>query len=184
MSQDDVAREIHKAHRYTKMVVCVRKCLEEDGCFDRGYVVDATDRHVLLHLVTDDIRLAGYVILRVDDISEVRSDFDQCQFIQKALHLRRMTPERPVLVDLNSIETILASISEHYSLMVVHREAMGQNEFSIGELDSIGDKTFCLREIDRDAKWAGIKRMRFDEVTRIEFDGGYETALAQVAGLA
>lgn len=183
MSQDDVVREINKAKRYTKMVVCARKCLEEDGCFDRGYVVDASDRYVLLHLVSDDIRLAGYAILRVEDISEVKSDFDDCQFIQKALHLRRMAPERPVLIDLKSIETILASISEHYSLMVVHREAVNQNEFSIGEVESIADKTFSLREIDHDAKWVGTKRIRFEEVTRIEFDGGYETALAQVAGL-
>jgi hypothetical protein len=183
MSREDVAREIQKAKRHTKMVVCSRKCLEDEGCFDRGYVVDATDRHVLLHLVGDDIRLAGYAILRVDDITEVKCDFDNCQFIQKALHLRRMTPERPVLIDLKSIETILASVSEHYSLMIVHREAVDQQEFSIGELESIGDKTFALREIDRDAKWVGSKRIRFDEVTRIEFDGGYETALAQVAGL-
>ncbi len=183
MSREDVLREIHKAKRYTKMVACARKCLEEDGCFDRGYVVDATDSHVLLHLVTDDIRLAGYVILRVEDISDVQANFEECQFIQKALHLRRMAPERPVLIDLNSIETILASISEHYSLMVVHRETAGQNDFSVGELESISGKTFSLREIDHDAKWVGTKRIRMEEVTRIEFDGGYETALAQVAGL-
>lgn len=183
MSRDDVLREIHKAKRYTKMVACERKCLEEDGCFDRGYVVDATDDHVLLHLVSDGIRLEGYVILRVDDITEVQSDFEECQFIQKALQLRRMEPERPVLIDLKSIETILSSISEHYSLMVVHREEVGENQFCIGEVESIADKTFSLREIDHDAKWVGSKRIRFEEVTRIEFDGGYETALAQVAGL-
>jgi hypothetical protein len=183
MSQDEVSKEIGKAKRFTKLIVCARKCLEGDGCFDRGYVVDASDRHVLLHLVTDDIRLGGYVILRIEDISEVRTDFDEHHFIEKALNLRRMAPERPVLVDLNSIESILGSIAEHYSLMVVHREALNQPERLIGEVESICDKTFNLREIDREAKWVGTKRVRFDEVTRIEFDGGYETAIAQVAGL-
>jgi hypothetical protein len=183
MSREAVGREILKAKRYTKMVVCTRDCLEENGCFDRGYVVDATDEHVLLHLVSDDIRLEGYAVLRIADISEVKSDFDEYHFIEKALNLRRMVPERPVLVDLKSIETILASISEHYSLMVVHRESVHQNEFHIGEVETICDKTFNLREIDHEAKWVGTKRIRFDEVTRIEFDGGYETALAQVAGL-
>jgi hypothetical protein len=32
-----------------------------------------------------------------------------------------------------------------------------------------------------DAKWGGTKRIGFDEITRIDFDGGYETALALVA---
>ena len=156
---------------------------EGDGCFDRGYVVDASDRYVLLHLVTDDIRLGGYVVLRIEDIFEVRTDFDEQGFIEKALNLRRMAPERPVLVDLNCIETVLASIAEHYSLMVIHREALNQPERFVGEIEAICDKTFNLREIDHDGKWVGTKRFRYDEVTRIEFDGGYETAIAQVAGL-
>jgi hypothetical protein len=183
MSQEDVLREIQKAKRYTKMVVCARRCLEGDGCTDRGYVVDANDQHVLLHLVGDDIRLDGYAVLRVRDVTEVRSDFDAYQFIEKALHLRHMTPQRPALVDLNSVESILASIGEHYSLVVVHCETVDQDGCFIGEIDSICGKTFQLREIDREAKWAGVKRIRLDDVTRIEFDGGYETALAQVAGL-
>jgi hypothetical protein len=183
MSQNEVLKEIGKAKRYTKLIVCARKCLEGDGCFDRGYVVDANDRYVLLHLVTDDIRLGGYVVLRIEDITEVRTGFDEQQFIEKALNLRRMAPERPVLVDLNSIETILTSIAEHYALMVIHREAVSQPERVIGEVESICDKTFNLRQIDREAKWVGTKRVRFDEVTRIEFDGGFVTALAQVAGL-
>ncbi len=184
MTQDEVTREIQKAKRHTKLIVCARKCLEASGCFDRGYVVDASERYVLIHAVTGDIRLGGYVVLRIDDISDVKTEVGEHQFIEKALALRRMAPERPVLVDLNSIESILGSIAEHYSLMIVHREAVNQPERLVGEVESLCDKTFNLREIDREAKWAGTKRVRFDEVTRIEFDGGYETAIAQVAGLA
>ena len=183
MSREDVVKEIAKARRHTKMVICNRKCLEDAGCYDRGYVVDANEKFVLLHMVTDDIRLEGYVVLRLDDITEVKADFDNCRFIEKALHLRKMIPVRPALVDLNSMETILASVDEHFSLMVVHREAVDQSECFIGSLESIADKTFSMKEIDRDAQWCGVKRMRVDEVTRVEFNGGYETALAQVAGL-
>lgn len=183
MSREDVIKEIARAKRHTKMVICNRKCLEDAGCFDRGYVVDANEQFVLLHLVTDDIRLEGYVALRLDDITGVKSDFDNHRFIEKALQLRKMFPQRPVLVDLNSMETILASVDEHFSLMVVHREAVDQSECHIGSLESIADKTFVMKEIDRDAQWCGVKRFRVDEVTRVEFNGGYETALAQVAGL-
>ncbi len=184
MSREDVIKEIAKAKRHVKMVICNRKCLEDAGCYDRGYVVDANEKHVLLHLVTDDIRLEGYVVLRLDDITEVKTDFDNLRFIEKALQLRRMVPERPALVDLNSMETILGSVDEHFSLMVIHREAVDQTECHIGSLEGIADKTFTIKEIDRDAQWCGVKRFRVDEVTRVEFNGGYETALAQVAGIS
>lgn len=183
MTREEVLKAVQKAKRYRKMVMCYRKCLEEEGCYDRGYVVDASDDFVLLHLVNDNIRLDGYVVLRVGDITEVVCDFDNYKFIEKALNMRKMEPERPVLVDLHSMETILQSISEHFPLMVVHREVVNGDACYIGSLEELHDKTFTMREVDREAKWIGSKRIRLEEVTRIEFDGGYETALAQVAGI-
>ena len=183
MSTEEILKKILTAKRYCKMVLCFRKCLEENGCFDRGYVVDATDRYALLHVVDDRIELDGYVILRTEDITEVECEFPSLKFIEKALAIRRMQPERPALVDLTSMESILRSIDEHFPLLVVHREQVNGDECWIGSLDSVGDKTFLLNAMNPEAKWNGAKRFRFDEVTRIEFDGGYETALAQVAGI-
>ncbi len=183
MSKEEILRKVLTAKRYRKMVLCSRKCLEEGGCYDRGYVVDANERFVLLHIVDDRIELDGYVVLRTEDITEVVCEFDNYKFIEKALAIRRMEPERPMLVDLTSMEAVLRSIDEHFPLLVVHREEVNGDECWIGSLDSVSDKTFTLRAMDPDAKWSGPKRIRFDEVTRVEFDGGYETALAQVAGI-
>jgi len=183
MSQEELTKKIQKAKRYCKLVKCARTCLEDEGCYDIGYVVDANDRYVLLHLVSENIRLDGYVVLRMQDITDVTCDFENYEFIEKALGMRKMEPERPVLVDLNSIETVLRSIEENFRLMVVHRESSDENERFAGMVETIGGKTFTLRAMDEKAKWSGSKRIRFDEVTRIEFDGGYETALAQVAGI-
>ncbi|MCH8203734.1 MAG: hypothetical protein IID09_01155 [Candidatus Hydrogenedentes bacterium] len=183
MSKEEILKKVLTAKRYRKMVLCYRKCLEGDDCYDRGYVVDGNERYVLLHIVDDRIELDGYVVLRTEDITEVLCEFDNYKFIEKALAIRRMEPERPTLVDLTSMEAVLRSIDEHFPLLVVHREEVNGDECWIGSLDSVAEKTFTLRAIDRDAKWSGAKRIRFDEVTRVEFDGGYETALAQVAGI-
>ncbi len=183
MSTEEILKKVLTARRYRKRVLCYRKCLEEDDCYDRGYVVDANSRYVLLHIVDDRIELDGYVVLRTEDITEVLCEFSNYRFIEKALAIRRMEPARPTLVDLTSMKTALRSIDEHFPLLVVHREEVNGDECWIGSLDSVSDKTFTLRAMDPDAKWSGPKRFRFNEVTRIEFDGGYETALAQVAGI-
>ena len=184
MCSDEILKKINTARRYTKLVLCYRRCLQEGyGCCDRGYVVDANEKYVLLHAVDDRIELDGYVLLRMGDVTEVNFDFDTHRFIEKALAIRKQQPERPALVDLTTLETVLASIDEHFPLLVVHREEGGGVRRWVGSLESIGDKTFTLRSMEPDAKWSGVKRIRFDEVTRIEFNGGYETALAQVAGI-
>ncbi|MDK1021666.1 MAG: hypothetical protein QGD90_08545 [Candidatus Hydrogenedentes bacterium] len=183
MSREEILKKVLTAKRYRKMVLCYRKCFEENDCYDRGYVVDANSRYVLLHIVDDRIELDGYVVLRTEDITEVLCQFDNYRFIEKALAIRRMEPARPTLVDLTSMKAALRSIDEHFPLLVVHREEINGDECWIGSLDSVSDKTFTLRAMDPDAKWSGSKRFRFNEVTRIEFDGGYETALAQVAGI-
>lgn len=183
MSRDEVLKRVHTARRYTKMVLCYRKCLEEEDCFDRGYVVDSNDQYVLLHIVDDRVELDGYVLLRIEDITEVQCEFDNYRFIEKALAIRKQEPERPVLIDLTSLVTALSSIDDIFPLLVVHREVVTDDRCWVGSIESLNDKTFTMREMNPDAKWSGSKRIRFDEVTRVEFNGGYETALAQVAGI-
>lgn len=183
MSKEEMLKRVLSAKRYRKMVLCYRKCLEGDDCYDRGYVVDANDRYVLLHIVDDRIELDGYVILRTEDITEVQCEFSNYRFIEKALAIRKMEPERPALVDLTDMSAALQSIDQHFPLLVIHREEAGGNERWIGSLDGVCEKTFTLNAMDPDATWSGPKRIRFEEVTRIEFNGGYETALAQVAGI-
>lgn len=183
MSKEEILKKIITAKRYRKMVLCYRTCLDGDDCFDRGYVVDATESYALLHVVDDRIELDGYVVLRIEDITEVTCEFASLKFIEKALAIRRMQPERPALVDLTSMESVLRSIDEHFPLLVVHREEVSDDECWIGSLDTVSDKTFTFNAMDPEANWNGAKRFRFEEVTRVEFDGGYETALAQVAGI-
>jgi hypothetical protein len=51
----------------------------------------------------------------------------------------------------------------------------------IGTVASLTEKTVTMRMIDPDARWADAKRLRFENLTKVEFGGGYEEALAMVA---
>jgi hypothetical protein len=183
MSRLTFCKEISKAKRYAKLVECGRTRLDLEDGQDLGYVMDATDTWVLLQNVDPGIKLDGYTILRVEDISDFETEIAQAAFIEKALTIRKKNPTRPVLIDLTNIETIIRSIDENYPLITIHREEKDPENCWIGSVESLTVKTVVLNEINPEAKWDGTKRIRLDEITRIDFDGGYETALALVARL-
>ncbi|PCJ56509.1 MAG: hypothetical protein COA73_11920 [Candidatus Hydrogenedentota bacterium] len=183
IATDNVIKQVAQAKRYTKLVECYRSKFDDDGVFALGYVVDASEQFVLIHNVDQRITLDGYTMLRIADLTQFDVEVEQAQFIEKALAIRKKEIKRPVLVDLTDMETMLFSIEQNYPLVAIYREDVDPDACWIGSIDSITDKTVTLNEMDPDAKWNGSKRFRLDEITRIDFDGGYETALALVAKL-
>jgi hypothetical protein len=181
MLSAELVKKIATAKRYTQLVECYRGNLEDDDIADIGYVVDASDEFLMLQLVDDRISLNGYSLLRISDITKLDTDVTHARFIEKALEIRKKCVKQPVLVDLTDISTILKSIDQHFPLMALHKESVDPDTCWVGSIDSIGDKTVTLNEMSPDAKWNGTKRLNIDEITRIDFDGGYETALALVA---
>jgi hypothetical protein len=183
MPLSDFAKKAATAKRYTKLVECYRQSLDESDISDLGFVVDATDEYLLLQLVDDRITLNGYSLIRLQDISELETEVEHTRFIEKALEIRKKKVKHPALVDLTDIGTILFSVDQNFPLMTIHREAHDSDTVYVGSVESICDKTVLLNEMNPDAKWEGTKRILLDEITRIDFGGGYETALALVAKL-
>ena len=181
MPTTEICKKIATAKRYTKLVECFRGVLEEEDISDLGYVVDANENYVLLQLVDDRITLNGYSLLHISDITTIELEVEHARFIEKALEIRKKKVRKPKLVDLTSIATVLSSINEHFPLMSIHREAHDPDTCWIGAIESICEKTIVLNEMNADAKWDGTKRIHMDEISRIDFNGGYEKALALVA---
>lgn len=181
MPTTEIAKKVATAKRYTKLVECFRNGLEDNDISDLGYVVDASDEFVMLQLVDDRISLNGYSLLRICDITEFEIEVEHTRFIEKALEIRKKTVKQPVLVDLTDMSTLLKSIDQNFPLLTLHRELVDPDACWVGALDSLGEKTVTINEMSPDAKWNGSKRLTIDEITRIDFDGGYETALALVA---
>lgn len=181
MVSEEIVKNVAAAKRYTKLVECYRDRVDDSDLCDLGYVVDGNDEYLLMHLVDDRITLNGYSLIRVKDITELNVEVEHACFIEKALEIRKKRVKRPVLVDLADINTILFSIDQNYPLLTLHRESHDPDSCYVGSVESICDKTVLINEMDPDAKWSGNKRLPLDEITRIDFGGGYETALALVA---
>jgi hypothetical protein len=181
MPTTEIGKKIATAKRYTKLVECYRGSLEDEEISDLGYLVDSNNHFILLQLVDDRITLNGYSILRRSDITDIEIEVDHARFIEKALEIRKKVVKKPALVDLSDITTILKSVDQNFPLMTVHREEQDPDTCWIGSVESVCDKTVLINEINADAKWDRTKRLHLNEISRIDFDGGYEKALALVA---
>jgi hypothetical protein len=147
-----------------------------------GFVVDSSEDLVLFHVLgTDTFRLNGYTALRIEDVRGFR-DFDRDEFWQnRAARHYKLAPVRPAGILLTSVPELLKSISKRYPFITIHPERTRPRVFYIGPLLSMTETTFTIDDLDSNAKWTGPRRLKFSDVTRVDFAGGYEEALAITA---
>lgn len=147
-----------------------------------GYVVDMTDLFLMLHVIDPNyISLNGYIVLRSDDIRRYRVRDDKNFFLNRAFKLKNIHPIPKPEIDLSSFPSLLASANRAYPLINIQRETMDPDICFIGKIEKMSNKTVTLKEIDPAARWERIRRYRLEDITRIEFGGGYEESLALVA---
>ena len=148
-----------------------------------GYVVGISQDFLLIHYMSDAIILDGYTVVRTQDISLVDDKPKYGEFYTKVLKLRGYKPKMPNGIRLDSIASMLESINEHCPLITVHQEE-GSNDCSIGRIEKLTDKTVILKWLTPAAQWEGYSpRYRLTSITKIDFNGLYEDALARVAGI-
>jgi hypothetical protein len=147
-----------------------------------GYVVGVSDLFVLLHALDPSyINLNGYILLRAEDIRRYRIRNDYDFFLNRALKLKGIRPVPQPEIDLSSFPTLLSSANKSFPLLTIHREIMDAETCFIGRVKNLTDKTVTLQEINPAAKWERVRRYNFKDITRLDFGGGYEEALALVA---
>lgn len=147
-----------------------------------GFVVDFSDELILFHVVErDTFRLNGYRVIRNDDIKDYRL-FDSSDFWQwRAVRHFKLAPVRPDGISVVSVRELLSSVARRYPLACFHPEKRNPDVCYIGPVISMTAKTFTIDDLDCNAEWTGPRRLKFEDVTRIEFGGGYEEALAVTA---
>ena len=178
-----MSASVHSILKKAKMgdLFQVKRRLKDIGS-TTGFVVDFSDSLVLFHVLeTDTFRLNGYTVIRMEDISQYRV-FGKAEYWQfravKHFHLR---PVRPAGISVASLPELLRSVSKHYPLITFHPEKKRPDVCYIGPLVSITERTFTIADLNSNAEWSGSRRMKVSDVTRVDFGGGYEEALAVTA---
>jgi hypothetical protein len=93
----------------------------------------------------------------------------------------RLRPKRIWKINLNNLAEAIADISKKVPLIHVEREVKFPKECWIGYPVEIGPKQLVLECLDHLAAWSGPYPMMLKDITRIDFGGGYERALALTA---
>lgn len=147
-----------------------------------GYVVGVSELFIMLHeLNSDYMDLNGYIVLRAEDIRRYRVRDDYEAFLARALKLKGIGPVPQPEVDLSSLSKLLSSANSLFPLITIHREIMDAEVCFIGKVQKQTAKTVLLEEITPAARWKRTRRYNFKDITRVEFGGGYEEALALVS---
>lgn len=164
-----------------RTLVRVERSAVDPHTFD-GYILASSETLVLMAIVSGDIRLNGYTVLRTGDITYVENPAPHSDFQQKALTLRQEAPSLPEGIQLDNLKALMTSLSAISPLMTINRERIDPEICYIGRLRLAGDNKFLMDEIDPDASWYKTPaEFRYDEITRVDFDTAYEQALHLVA---
>lgn len=149
----------------------------EDG-WVRGYVAGIGPDFVMLAEVGDHLRFNGFGCYSLAEVKNLQPA-PYPEFVEAALEkLGEIQPDTPA-VALNSIDDILTTAGNLFPVVAVYSGA----EAHIGAIDSLEGGVVWMREIGPDAAWdAQRTARRLDDLTRVDFGGAYETALALVGG--
>jgi len=77
----------------------------------------------------------------------------------------------------------LKSANALFSLVTIHRERIKPDTCAIGKVIDIAENHLLFLEIGPDAAWEEKpSKIRLNDITRVDFGGGYEEALYLVSG--
>ncbi len=179
MTAKDIREQLTSALRDRQLMRFHRRF--ENG-WVRGYVVGIGPVFVMLAEVSDHLRFNGFGCYRLPDIKNLQSA-PYPEFVESALEKTgQVQPETPA-VALNSIDDIMATAGALFPIVTIHEETGGPGVCHIGAFVSLEGGVVWMRDIGPDAVWdAQPTARRLDDLTRIDFGGAYETALALVGG--
>ena len=161
-----------------------RQKVEGDDAWTSGILMDASRDLLLLQVISDQISLNGYQIIRRKDISHIERPAPQQEFIRKALELRGETPKHPGIINLESMASALKTASRLSPLLTIHQEITDPSVCWIGRFNKIDNDLLYLQCITPDATFeAGYDMYDIENITRFDFGGAYEDALWQVSNL-
>ena len=171
---------LENAQAEQQVVRITREAFESQG--ELGYVEALGEEWLLLGLISDDIWFNGFTVVRIADISEIEAPHECADFIEEALRLRDEVSAAPG-VSLTDIGAALRTAGRLFPLVVIHREVAEPETCRIGRVQKVTKDSVSLLEIGPDAEWeTEPSSFALEEITRVDFGGGYEEALALVGG--
>ena len=150
-----------------------------------GYLVGLGERWALLHVVSHDWLLNGYTAFRIGDVKRVRRWDERSDFPARALAHFGQEPRPACAIQLDSTRSLIESTAQRSPLVTIFTEYRRPDVCYIGKPVAVARRRLRMVQIDPGARWRS-KPTKWDlrDVSRVEFGGRYEEALAALGGRA
>jgi hypothetical protein len=176
--------KLSRAKRKSVPVRIERRHFEGTKAWLDGYIGDFSAKLILIEVIGDNVRLDGCNILRKKDITALEVPNPRAEFYEKALRLQAERRGKHPALQLDNVRTALETVNAASPLVVIHRESIDPDVCEIGRILEFKTRSFVMQMMDLHAEFhEEIDTYDYTEITRIDFGGGYENALALVAGL-
>jgi len=144
-----------------------------------GYMLAKSKTLTLLQVFNwDFMDFNGYTVLRNRDITRTFL-LGPGAFVSRALALKGVEPTPVEGIDIESWRSLIRTASASFPVITIHQEVL--EACFIGRLSLISENSFGLTEIDPGARWNRARSYRFEDLTKVDFGGGYEAALVAVS---
>jgi hypothetical protein len=150
-----------------------------------GYVLQVGPGWLLMATPDDRVRPDGYSLLRVKDLASVSRGKSQDRLFRRSLEMHGdWPPQAPAAgVDLTSVGDLVRSLSSQFQLISVFTEEIRPTVCFIGAVIRVTDRSLYMVDVTTQGEWeATVTCRKLRDITRIDVGGGYERALAEVAG--
>jgi hypothetical protein len=160
----------------------VRVSREVEPGAAHGYVINTSEHWLLLLLVGDGISYAGFQAFRLRDVTSLEAPSPHAAFYEAVLRKRGLRRPKTPKLNLASTQELIRSAGKRFPLVTIHREKADPDVCHIGQVVSSSPTSVSLLEVTPDATWdEGPTTYRLAQITRVDFGGPYEEALALVA---
>ncbi len=156
-----------------------RKPLEEKSLF--GFILAHNEKFTLIQRFdVSFFCLDGYQVFQNDSIKSYSVYDDEDYFLCEVIHFKKIKPKPITNISIKNWAEILQSVSDNFSLIVIEQEEIDNEACYVGILEKLNADSFDLEEIDASAEYYGLSNYKFDNLTKVGFDGQYENTLAFV----
>ena len=182
MKIQDVFAAIIRAKRKKSVIRIHRHGLDYSGGYHEGFIVASNTNYVIMHRVDPGVVLDGYILLRISDITHFSSSYSSHSFIERALQLRSLHSICPFRLGArDTLSALILRIQILFPLITVYTERRFRDTCWIGRVSRLSSTSLFLRQITPSATWRhSDSRHSLTSISRIEFGGSYELALAEV----
>ncbi len=136
------------------------------------------DTLILMHQLDWDVFvLNGYCLIRISDVRNYRIFSRDCYWQCKAARQKSFRPIAPE-ISVATWRSAISGAAESFPLLCFETELRLPDKLWVGKPVAMTEKTLTVRGLDPYAEWCANSRFHFEDLTKVQFGGGYESALA------